>query len=39
MAQINMIIIKHGAKKLDEIFPEQNQPKEKKEAKTEPASQ
>lgn len=33
--QINLKIIKHGAKKLEEIFPDQNKPKEeKKEEKT-----
>ena len=29
-SQINMIVTKHGHKKLQEIFPDQNQPKEKK---------
>ena len=28
-SQINMIVVKHGPKKLAEIFPEQNKPKEK----------
>lgn len=38
-AQLNMKILKAGAKKLEEIFPEQNKPKEKKiaEQKTETA--
>jgi small subunit ribosomal protein S6e len=30
---INLIAVKTGGKKLSEVFPEQNQPKEKKEAK------
>lgn len=29
--QINMIVVKHGNKPLNELFPEQNQPKAKKE--------
>ena len=29
--QINIIVSKHGSKKLEEIFPEQNKPKAKKE--------
>jgi hypothetical protein len=36
IVQINLKILKEGHKKLSEIFPEQNQPKEKKE---EPVSQ
>lgn len=28
-AQVNMIVIKHGSKQLNEIFPDQNKPKEK----------
>ena len=28
-SQINLIVLKHGHKKLDEIFPDQNKPKEK----------
>ena len=28
IVQINLKVLKHGAKKLDEIFPEQNKPKE-----------
>ena len=28
--QINLIVTKHGAKQLQELFPEQNKPKEKK---------
>ncbi|MEK6908779.1 MAG: S6e family ribosomal protein [Nanoarchaeota archaeon] len=28
-AQINMIVIKHGSKSLQELFPDQNKPKEK----------
>jgi len=33
--QINLKILKQGSKKLNEIFPDQNQPKEKKEVKAE----
>jgi len=33
--QINLKILKQGAKKLEEIFPEQNKPKEKAEQKVE----
>ena len=33
IVQLNLKVIKEGAKKLEEIFPEQNQPKEKKEKK------
>ena len=33
VVQINLKILKEGNKKLSEIFPEQNQPKEKKETK------
>ena len=33
IVQINLKILKHGSKKLDEIFPDQNQPKEKAENK------
>lgn len=33
--QINTIVVKHGHKKLEEIFPEQNQPKAKVENKEE----
>lgn len=36
MVQINLKILKEGGKKLSEIFPDQNQPKEKK---AEPAAQ
>lgn len=32
VSQINMVVVKAGAKKLDEIFPEQNKPKEEKKA-------
>ena len=28
--QINVAVVKYGAKKLEEIFPDQNKPKEKK---------
>ncbi|VVB83768.1 30S ribosomal protein S6e [uncultured archaeon] len=35
IVQINLKILKEGSKKLDEIFPEQNKPKEKPEAKAE----
>jgi small subunit ribosomal protein S6e len=37
ISQINLKIIKEGSKKLQEIFPEQNQPKPKKEEGTSPA--
>ncbi len=30
VVQINLMVVKEGAKKLEEAFPEQNQPKEKK---------
>ncbi len=30
LAQLNLVVVKHGGKKLHEIFPEQNQPKAKK---------
>ncbi len=33
--QINLKVLKEGSKKLSEIFPEQNKPKEKAEVKTE----
>ncbi len=35
--QINLIVVKAGAKTLQELFPEQNQPKEKKAATPTPA--
>jgi small subunit ribosomal protein S6e len=35
IVQINLLVKKHGEKKLHEIFPEQNKPKEKVEAKVE----
>lgn len=35
VVQINMKVLKHGKKKLEEIFPEQNKPKEKSQEKTE----
>lgn len=35
VSQINLNVIKHGSKKLSEIFPEQNTAKEKKEEKKE----
>lgn len=36
-SQINLKVIKSGSKPLAEIFPEQNQPKEKKKAEAKPA--
>lgn len=37
-AQINAVVVKHGPKHLNEIFPEQNQPKAKKAPEAKPAA-